>query len=80
MFISLDVEAALNAVRGDLADAALDARRAELVGLALDKLRAEFESKGVEVRDGRWGYRLLIVHDPDGNELTFSYPDSGEPA
>jgi uncharacterized glyoxalase superfamily protein PhnB len=45
---------------------------------ALDELRAEFEAKGVPVKDGSWGYRLLVVNDPDGNELLFNYPN--EPA
>lgn len=44
-------------------------------GAALDKLRTEFEGKGVEVKEGWWGYRLLIVRDPDGNELYFNYPN-----
>ena len=42
---------------------------------ALDALRAEFEGCGVPVRDGRWGYRLLVVEDPDGNQLFFNYPN-----
>jgi uncharacterized glyoxalase superfamily protein PhnB len=41
---------------------------------ALDALRAEFESKGVSVKDGSWGYRLLVIDDPDGNQLFFNYP------
>jgi len=41
---------------------------------ALDTLRAEFEAKGVPVKDGSWGYRLLVVDDPDGNQLFFNYP------
>ena len=48
---------------------------------ALDALRAEFEAKGVAVKEGRWGYRLLVVDDPDGNQLFFNYPNetaSGE--
>src|SRR5271165_5894949 len=35
---------------------------------ALDALRAEFEAKGVPVKDGSWGYRLLVIDDPDGNQ------------
>ena len=35
-------------------------------GPSLDRLRAEFESRGVDVKDGWWGYRLLVVRDPDG--------------
>jgi catechol 2,3-dioxygenase-like lactoylglutathione lyase family enzyme len=42
---------------------------------ALDALRAELESCGVPVKDGRWGYRLLVVEDLDGNELFFNYPN-----
>ena len=45
---------------------------------ALDALRAELEAKGVPVKDGTWGYRLLVVDDPDGNQLFFNYPN--EPA
>jgi len=41
---------------------------------ALDALRAELEAKGVSVKDGSWGYRLLVVDDPDGNQLVFNYP------
>jgi catechol 2,3-dioxygenase-like lactoylglutathione lyase family enzyme len=41
---------------------------------ALDALRSELEAKGVRVKDGSWGYRLLVVDDPDGNELFFNYP------
>jgi hypothetical protein len=40
----------------------------------LDALRAEFEAKGVPVKEGSWGYRLLVVDDPDGNQLFFNYP------
>ena len=42
---------------------------------ALDALRAELEAKGVTVREGSWGYRLLVVDDPDGNQLFFNYPN-----
>jgi catechol 2,3-dioxygenase-like lactoylglutathione lyase family enzyme len=45
---------------------------------ALDALRADLEARGVAVKDGRWGYRLLVVDDPDGNQLYFNYPH--EPA
>ena len=41
---------------------------------ALDALRAELETKGVTVKEGSWGYRLLVVDDPDGNQLFFNYP------
>ena len=44
---------------------------------ALDALRAELEMKGVPVREGSWGYRLLVVDDLDGNQLLFNYPNKG---
>jgi catechol 2,3-dioxygenase-like lactoylglutathione lyase family enzyme len=58
MFISLNVEP----------------ETPEAATAALDALRAELEAKGVSVKDGNWGYRLLVVHDPDGNQLLFNYP------
>jgi catechol 2,3-dioxygenase-like lactoylglutathione lyase family enzyme len=42
---------------------------------ALDALRAELEANGVSVKEGSWGYRLLVVDDPDGNQLFFNYPN-----
>src|ERR1700721_4505194 len=42
---------------------------------ALDELRAELEARGVPVKEGSWGYRLLVVDDPDGNQLFFNYPN-----
>jgi len=55
-----------------------------LVSLDLDLIpatRAEFEARGVEVQDGRLGYPLMIVTDPDGNQLHFPYPaDDEQPA
>jgi catechol 2,3-dioxygenase-like lactoylglutathione lyase family enzyme len=65
IFVSLNVEAAPDKLRGE-------------VEAALDKLRAELESRGVDVKDGYWGYPLLVVHDLDGNELYFSYPSDEE--
>ena len=58
MFISLNVEPATR----------------ETAIAAVDALRAEFEAKGVAVKEGSWGYRLLVVDDPDGNQLFFNYP------
>lgn len=58
-------------------DAAPDKLRVE-VEAALDKPRAELETRGVNVEDGFWGYRLLVIRDPDGNELYFNYPDADE--
>lgn len=59
MFISVNVEQ--------------DTREAQIS--KLDALRAEFEAKGVAVKEGSWGYRLLVVNDPDGNQLFFNYPN-----
>ena len=42
----------------------------------LDALRAELEGRGVNVMDGEWGYRLMVITDPDGNQLYFPYPKS----
>src|SRR5215470_19928946 len=47
------------------------------ISLDVDVLRAvrtELEGKGVAVEDGWWGYPLMVVRDPDGNELYFPYP------
>ena len=41
---------------------------------AVHALRAEFEGRGVEVKDGHWGYPIMIITDPDGNELYFQLP------
>ena len=41
---------------------------------ALDALRAELEARGATVKDGQWGYKLLVVDDLDGNQLFFNYP------
>jgi uncharacterized glyoxalase superfamily protein PhnB len=59
MFISLNVEE--------------ETREAAIA--ALDALRAELEGKGIPVKEGSWGYRLLVVDDPDGNQLFFNYPN-----
>jgi catechol 2,3-dioxygenase-like lactoylglutathione lyase family enzyme len=42
---------------------------------ALDALRGELEAKGVRVEDGSWGFRILVVDDPDGNQLYLNYPN-----
>ena len=41
---------------------------------ALREVRAELEGRGVAVENGWWGYDLMVVRDPDGNELYFPYP------
>jgi catechol 2,3-dioxygenase-like lactoylglutathione lyase family enzyme len=38
-------------------------------------LPGELAAKGVTAKQGWWGYRTLIVIDPDGNELYFPDPD-----
>ena len=43
----------------------------------LHSVRVELETRGVAVEDGRWGYPLMVVRDPDGNELYFPYPADG---
>ncbi|HEY6490829.1 MAG: VOC family protein [Terracidiphilus sp.] len=58
MFISLNVEPSTHAA----------------AVAALDALRAELEARGALVREGSWGYRLLVVDDLDGNQLFFNYP------
>ena len=63
LFISLNVDAPPDQLRVK-------------VEAALDELRAEFEAKGVNVENGFWVYRLLIVRDPNGNELYFNYPNA----
>ena len=42
---------------------------------ALDSLRAELQAKDVPVKEGSWGHRLLVVDDPNGNQLFFNYPN-----
>ena len=58
MFISMNVEP--------------EAREGQIA--ALDALRAELEGRGVAVKEGTWGYRLMVADDPDGNQLFFNYP------
>src|SRR5450631_2816536 len=44
----------------------------------LNALRAELEGRGVDVKDGYWGYKLMVIVDPDGNELYFPYPSDAK--
>ena len=39
----------------------------------LNALRAELEGRGVNVKEGLWGYRVMVIVDPDGNEFYFPY-------
>ncbi len=54
----------------------LEPATTEAAVAALDALRAELVANGGPVRDGSWGYRLLVVDDLDGNQLLFNYPSS----
>lgn len=65
IFVSLDLDVA--------PEAEIAAQHA-----ALDRLRAELDGRGAEVTEGFWGYRILIVRDPDGNELYFNYSNAPE--
>ena len=40
----------------------------------LDSVRADYEGRGLDVKDGWWGYKLMVIEDPDGNQLFFPYP------
>ena len=40
-------------------------------------LRADLEARGVPAKDGHWGYPVMIVQDPDGNDLYFPRPVAG---
>jgi catechol 2,3-dioxygenase-like lactoylglutathione lyase family enzyme len=40
----------------------------------MNAARADLEARGAPVTDGRWGYRLFVIDDPDGNQLFFNYP------
>jgi catechol 2,3-dioxygenase-like lactoylglutathione lyase family enzyme len=68
MFISLNVEP-------DTSETTSETATREAAIAALDALRAELEANGVPVKEGSWGYRLLVVDDPDGNQLFFNYPN-----
>jgi catechol 2,3-dioxygenase-like lactoylglutathione lyase family enzyme len=46
---------------------------------ALDALRAEIAARGVPVKEGSWGYRVLVIDDPDGNQLFLNYPNQPAP-
>ncbi|MBI3792300.1 MAG: VOC family protein [Gemmatimonadetes bacterium] len=55
-----------------------DARRAgrgrlfiELTPEALDAWRREVSARGIPSREAWWGYDVLQLDDPDGNELMF---------
>ena len=74
MFISLNVEPQ-SSEKTTSEKTTSEKTTHEALVAALDALRAELEAKGVPVKDGSWGYRLLVVDDPDGNQLFFNYPN-----
>ena len=38
------------------------------------------EGRGVTVKEGRWGYRVLVIDDLDGNQIFVPYPNEpGQP-
>ena len=48
----------------------------ELTVEGLAQLRAELAERAVPNRTGWWGYDVIQVDDPDGNELFFPNPES----
>lgn len=38
------------------------------------RIRADLEAKRVTTKDGWWGQPLMIVADPDGNQIYFPVP------
>ena len=36
--------------------------------------RQELADRGAQLKDGQWGYDLLVVEDLDGNRLWFPHP------
>jgi catechol 2,3-dioxygenase-like lactoylglutathione lyase family enzyme len=73
--------------RGDGAAFLLTSQWAEKVGSTVvyaafdaaehDALKADFLAKGVALKDGWWGKKLMIVEDPDGNQFLFGDPHDG---
>jgi uncharacterized glyoxalase superfamily protein PhnB len=53
----------------------LDADSPAALTAALDALRTELTARGATVTEAAWGYRVLVVEDPDGNTLYFNYPN-----
>jgi catechol 2,3-dioxygenase-like lactoylglutathione lyase family enzyme len=45
------------------------------LGPDITAVRTELENRGAPVKDGRWGYPLMVIDDPDGNQLFFNYPN-----
>ena len=49
----------------------------ELTAEDFGRLSATLEAGGVAFTRGHWGYPVVVVDDPDGNQLYF--PDPGSP-
>ena len=48
--------------------------------VAIDAYRAEIEGRGVTVKEGHWGYRVMVIDDLDGNQIFVPYPNEpGQP-
>ena len=67
MFISLNPPGLADDTPADVRFAAETA--------AIDAAKADFEARGADVHEGLWGYRLVVIKDPDGNELWLNYPN-----
>lgn len=39
------------------------------------ELRGEITERGIASRQSWWGYPVIPIDDPDGNELLFPLPD-----
>jgi hypothetical protein len=46
----------------------------EPTGEGLDELRREIAERSVPTQDPWWGYDVIRIADPDGNELLFPLP------
>jgi catechol 2,3-dioxygenase-like lactoylglutathione lyase family enzyme len=47
----------------------------ELTAEGLAEFRRELVERSVPSTDSWWGYDVIQIHDPDGNELLFPYPE-----
>ena len=47
----------------------------ELTQEGIEELRREIVERSIPSRESRWGYDVIQLDDPDGNELLFPLPD-----
>ena len=47
----------------------------ELTADGLAAFRRELAERSVPSRNSWWGYDVIQIHDPDGNELLFPFPE-----